>query len=154
MITIPDALSAEHIELDLAAANAEEAIAHVAGLLRHDARVLDWSAFYQAVRHQVPCRLAEAGDFSICLPHARTSAVAELSMSAGRVAGILPFPGARFPVRYIFCIGAPKALAGDYLRVVGALMRIFSDPHAEALLRTATTKQEFLEVLGAGEMKL
>ncbi len=154
MITIPDALTAEHVLLDVPAASSDEAIRQVAALLQNDPRVVDWEAFYKAIRSQVPCRLADAGDFSICLPHARTSAVSELVMSAGRVSGELSFPGAKSPVRYIFCIGAPKALAADYLRVAGALMRIFSDPTSEAALRAAATRAEFIEILDTAEMKL
>jgi mannitol/fructose-specific phosphotransferase system IIA component (Ntr-type) len=45
-------------------------------------------------------------------------------------------------------------MAADYLRVAGALMRIMSDPEAEARLRAAASPAEFLEVLGAREMKL
>jgi len=154
MITIPDALSAEHVLLEVAAPTPEEAILTVAGLLRDDPRVVDWDAFYKAVRTRVPCRLADAGEFSICLPHARASAVSELVMSAGRLTGDVAFPGSKSPVRYIFCIGAPKAMAADYLRVAGALMRIFSDSAREEALRAARTRQEFVEILATAEMKL
>jgi mannitol/fructose-specific phosphotransferase system IIA component (Ntr-type) len=154
MITIPDALGADHVLLGLHATNADMAIAEVAGLLRDDPRVVDWAAFYKELRSHVPCRVADAGAFTICLPHARTEAVSELVMSAARMATPLPFPGSKAPVRYVFCIGAPKTMAADYLRVAGALMRILSDPAAEERLRSAPTAQEFLEVLGAGELKM
>jgi mannitol/fructose-specific phosphotransferase system IIA component (Ntr-type) len=154
MITIPDALSADHLRLDLHAHSAEEAIAEVAGLLRDDARVVDWNVFFKSLLTHVPCRVADAGAFSICLPHTRTEAVSELVMSAARLKSVVPFTGARTPVRYLFCIGAPKAMASDYLRVAGALMRILSDPVSEERLRTATTAESFLEVLGSAEMKL
>lgn len=154
MITIPDALGADHVLLDLRANTSDEAIAEVAGLLRDDPRVTDWAAFYKELRAHVPCRVADAGTFTICLPHARTEAVSELVMSAARVSAPIPFAGAKTPVRYVFCLGAPKALAADYLRVAGALMRILSDAGAEERLRLARTPQEFLDVLSATEMKL
>src|SRR4051794_10237944 len=141
MITIPDALGADHLILGLHASNADEAIAEVAGLLRDDPRVVDWTAFYKELRAHVPCRVTDAGSFAICLPHARTEAVTELVMSAARVTTPIPFSGSKTPVRYVFCIGAPKAMAADYLRVAGALMRILSDPAAEERLRTATDPQ-------------
>jgi mannitol/fructose-specific phosphotransferase system IIA component (Ntr-type) len=154
MITIPDALQPEHVLLDLQAPDSDTAIATVAGLLKDDPRILDWAGFFRAVHEHIPCRMADAGDFSICLPHARTEAVGELAISAARLDPGIVCPGARAAIRYIFCIGAPKTMAADYLRLAGALMRILSDPEAEERLHTAASAQEFLEVLGAREMKL
>jgi mannitol/fructose-specific phosphotransferase system IIA component (Ntr-type) len=55
---------------------------------------------------------------------------------------------------YIFVIGVPVALASDYLRIIGALARIFKDPQSERELRTAKTSEEFVELLVEREMRL
>ena len=57
-------------------------------------------------------------------------------------------------VQYTFVIGVPITLASDYLRIIGALARIFKDPATEARLRIATTPGEFLAVLVKKEMLL
>lgn len=154
MITIADTLLAEDVALNLEVATPAASIDHVAKLLMDDERVLDWKEFYSALKTQPPCKISENGDFAICIPHARTQAVGEMVMSVARLARELPFPGCEKPVRYIFCIGVPQALASDYLRIAGSLMRIFKDPNAEKELHAATTPAEFIAVLSRVEKKL
>ena len=154
MITIGDTLLAEDVALDLPVESPVAIIDHVARLLVDDERVLDWAEFHRALNAHPPCRVSEESDFGICIPHARTSAVNEMVMSAARVAGVLRFADCPQPIRYIFCIGVPKTMASDYLRIAGALMRIFKDSNAEQELRQATTPAEFVEVLCRLEKRL
>lgn len=154
MITIADTLLAEDVVLDLSAGTPETTIEHVARLLMDDERIIDWAEFHRALNANPPCRVSEDRDFGICIPHARTSAVSEMVMSAARITGVLRIDDCPQPIRYIFCIGVPKALASDYLRIAGALMRIFKDTSAEAELRQASSPAEFVEVLCRLERKL
>ena len=64
------------------------------------------------------------------------------------------FPEVELPVRYIFCIAVPRALAADYLRIVGLLARVFKDPAAERELRAAETSGDFIGLLSRREAKL
>ena len=154
MITIADTLLAEDVSLNLEVNTPAASIEHVARLLMEDERVLDWKEFYDTLKAHPPCRISEDGDFGICIPHARTQAVSEMVMSAARLSRELPFPGCQKPVRYIFCIGVPQALASDYLRIAGALMRIFKEPNAEKALHTAASPTEFIAALSRLENKL
>ena len=151
MITIADILQPRGIDLDLKPTTPQEAVFQVASLLKDDERVADWTAFYNGLASRNPC-IAANEEFEICIPHARTNAVSSMVMSAGRsTAGIL-FAGAQAKVHYIFVIGVPAALAADYLRIIGALARIFKDPTVE--LNATTTTGEFLRILSSMEMKL
>jgi len=153
MITIADILHPEQIDLDLKMTNQEEAINHVAALLREDERVTDWNAFYAGLSSKQPC-LAPAGGTEICIPHTRTDSVTSMVMSAGRSnAGIL-VPEAESPIHFIFVIGVPLALAADYLRIIGAMTRILSDSSAKDRLRKTQNAEEFLQLLASAEMKL
>ena len=154
MITIHDTLMAEDVLLNLDAATPEEAVARTSALLRDDERVIDWGKFNEELLLHPPCRVDADVDFGICIPHARTRAVAEMVMSASRLRSNLLFPDCSKPVRYLFCIGVPKALASDYLRIAGALMRIFKDTSSEQELYSAGTATEFVEVLSRLERKL
>jgi PTS system nitrogen regulatory IIA component len=154
MLTISDALRADHIVLGLKCATPDDAVAAVAGLLRTDPRVTDWDEFLSALHDHPPCRVADETGFGICIPHARTGALSEMVMSAARLEPELTFSECPSPVRYIFCLGVPQAMASDYLRIAGALMRIFTDAETEAALHTATTRQAFLEALSALERKM
>lgn len=154
MITIADTLLVEDVTLDLRVKTPEAMIDHVARLLLDDERVLDWAEFHRVLNTHPPCRVSEQSDFGICIPHARTSAVSEMVMSAARIAGVLRFSDCPQPIRYIFCIGVPKTMASDYLRIAGALMRIFKDANAEQELRKASSPAEFVEVLSRLEKRL
>ena len=154
MITIADTLTADRVELASTAPDHRTAIALVADLLHNAPDVLDWPALYEGLRGSCPCLAESDGAFAICLPHARTDAVAAMVMSVGRFDAGVTFPGCAPLVRYIFCIGVPKALANDYLRIVGLLARILKEPAAEAQLHTAATPRDFLARLSALEAKL
>ena len=153
MITIADILLPEDIDLDLRMTNQEEAINHVASLLKEDDRVTDWSAFYRGLATKQPC-LAAAGGSEICIPHIRTEAVTGMVMAVGRSAAGIEVPGAEGPVHFIFVIGVPLALAADYLRIIGALTRIFRDPRIKEQLRNTAGSEAFLQLLATAEMKL
>jgi len=154
MITIGDTLLPERIQLNLVASTPEEAISKVAGLLRYDQRVLNWATFEKELRAHPPCRVAEVADFAICVPHARTDAVNGMVMSAGRMDGPLQFPDCPKPIRFIFCLGIPKTMASDYLRIAGALMRIFTDPDIQMILSWTKSREEFIEALEQLEVKV
>jgi mannitol/fructose-specific phosphotransferase system IIA component (Ntr-type) len=150
---IDDILRPEHIDLDLKATSQEEAILHVASLLKGDGRVRDWEEFYKGLLSEQPC-VAAAGGTEICIPHARTDSVSSMVMSAGRSqAGIL-VPGLKSPIHFVFVIGVPLELAADYLRIIGAMTRIFRDGAAKKRLRRTRKPGEFLQLLASAEMKL
>jgi PTS system fructose-specific IIC component len=153
MITIADILHTEQIDLDLKMTNQEEAINHVASLLKEDERVTDWNAFYRGLLTKQPC-LAASGGSEICIPHTRTDSVTGMVMSAGRSRFGIIVPGVEWPVHFIFVIGVPVALASDYLRIIGAMTRIFRDTPAKDRLRYTQTPEEFLQLLASAEMKL
>lgn len=161
MLTIAAILQPERILLDIpAGARDEEAIFHIASMLKEDPAVADWNTFYAALKSKQPCVAAGSG-FEICIPHSRTSAVTGMVMSAARCHAA-PAPaaghGGRHPVppfiRYLFVIGVPVTLASEYLRIIGAIARIFKNETTEAQLRAAPTPASFLAILTSQEMTL
>jgi PTS system fructose-specific IIC component len=154
MINIASTLLPADVLLDPPVTTAAEAVRKVAALLQDDERVLDWDEFYEAMIARSPCKVDDGVEYGICIPHARTDVCTEMVLSAARTAQGLSFEDCTKPVRYIFCIGVPKAMASDYLRIAGALMRIFKDPAAEERLRRARTPGEFVDELSALERKL
>ena len=151
MITIADILLPAHIDLDVKQTNQQEAVLHVANLLRNDERVLDWTGFYEGLTVRPPT-LAAGSDFEICIPHARTNCVASMIMSIGRSTEGIAVPGREMRMHYIFAIGVPTAWAADYLRIVGALARIFKNPQAEAQLRSMDSVEAFVAILREKEL--
>lgn len=154
MISIADTLRPERIRLALAASDRDAAIRETASLLQSAPTVLDWDTLLADLFKSAPCLCDRDSAFAFCLPHARTDAVSTMVMSLGLAPDGIPFPECERAVRYIFCIGVPKALATDYLRIVGLLTRILKDPANEAMLRTASTPAELLDELTALEARL
>jgi fructose PTS system EIIBC or EIIC component len=153
MITIADILHPQDIDLGLKSTNQEEAINHVASLLKEDERVKDWSEFYKGLGSKQPC-VAASGGTDICIPHTRTDSVTGMVMSVGRSQNGIMVKGVDTPVHFVFVIGVPVALAADYLRIIGALARIFKNGATRDGLRKAENPEEFLQLLAAAEMKL
>jgi PTS system nitrogen regulatory IIA component len=154
MIPLADLLLPEHVELHPRATSQSAAIREIAALLKDDVRVLNWEELHAGMQAAAPLITEQGAPFGICLPHARTDAVSALTMSAGRFDHGLIVEGCAQPIRYLYCIGTPHALASDYLRVVGLLMRIAKDPKAEEQIRVAATPEEFLATLTRFEAKL
>ncbi len=154
MTTIADLLKPENVFLHVKAATAEEAVREVALLLRNDPEVNDWEKLYNALRSTIPCVSHPECDFTLCLSHARTSAVTAMVMSVGRSDHGFVAPNCQDPVRYLFCIGVPVALDADYLRIVGLLARILREPEVELQLRDVPTSAAFVQILSRLEAKL
>jgi mannitol/fructose-specific phosphotransferase system IIA component (Ntr-type) len=151
MITLEDVLTPKFVDLEVKATNLQEAILHVASLLKGDERVLDWPKLYAGVLQRNPC-VAGGCDFDISIPHARTDAVSTMVMAVGRSADGLAFPDSEAKVHYVFVIGVPVPLAADYLRIVGALARIFRNVESEQKLRQMASPAEFIRYLVAHEI--
>jgi PTS system nitrogen regulatory IIA component len=154
MITLADTLTPRHIALEPDVQDRAGAILQTAALLRDDPRVVDWDDLYSLLCRSLPCRCEDEDDFAICLPHARTDSVTSMVMSVSRFTPPLEFPESAKAVRYLFVIGAPVAMAADYLRIVGLLVRVVRSPTSEAALRQARTSEEFLEILTSFEVNL
>jgi PTS system nitrogen regulatory IIA component len=154
MITVADLLRPDHIALHLRATDPKNAIEEVAGMLKSVPAVLDFQALLKGVHASSPCLPEPGGSFALCIPHTRGECVSEMVMSVGRSDAGIVFPNVELPVRYIFCIAVPRALAADYLRIVGLLARVFKDRAAEAELRGAANGAEFIDLLSRREAKL
>ncbi len=154
MITIGDLLHHDHILLELHSTEPKDAINEVAALMKNDPAVLDWETLIKGVHASAPCLPEPGGGFAICIPHTRGECVNGMVMSVGCSQAGIVFPGVELPVRYLFCIAVPRALAADYLRIVGLLARVFKDRQTESALREAQTGAEFVELLSRREAKL
>ena len=91
---------------------------------------------------------------SLCIAHVRTNTVNAMVMAAGRSVEGIPLEGSSSNVRLVFVIGVPVALASDYLRMIGALARIFRTANGVEELISATTPEDFLERLCTLEMQM
>jgi mannitol/fructose-specific phosphotransferase system IIA component (Ntr-type) len=154
MIRIADTLRPERIRTNLTGSTMPEAIRETAFLLRSSATVLDWEELYSSVVKNAPCITESDGSFAICLPHARTDAVSSMVMSIGISSLGVVSDCCSQPIRYFFCIGVPKALASDYLRIVGLLVRLLKDVRTETALHASPTPAEVIDILSELEARI
>lgn len=141
MITIADILRAESVSLVLGDCADEEAIWNVSILLKIDPRVVDWRTFHEGLKTTA---IETSASKKVILAHARTDAVSTMVMSAGRMT---ENRGKASPTRYFFVIGVPIKMAADYLRVIGALARVFKNEEAEKNLRVTCEARDFISTL-------
>jgi nitrogen PTS system EIIA component len=86
--------------------------------------------------------------FGVAIPHARSSAVRELSV----VCGLSPFPVPYDsidgdPVRLFFLIVGPEAAAGEHVKVLSRIARLVRRDHLRQQLCNADTADQFYSAL-------
>jgi mannitol/fructose-specific phosphotransferase system IIA component (Ntr-type) len=83
----------------------------------------------------------------VALPHARTAAVDEILVAAGRSEKGIQFSSLKDPVRLIFVVATPRSQISGYLATVGALARMLRDAARLDQLLRCGTPSEFAALL-------
>lgn len=134
------------VQLDLQAANEEDAIRSVAGLLAHNPAVRDCARFAEQVLERERLSTTALGH-GVAFPHARTSEVTQIVIAVGRSREGIPFRGSGERVHFLFVIGTPPDRVAQYLALVGRLARLVKEDALRDQLLAATTAEAFLEPL-------
>ncbi len=145
MITLEEALTTRNIALDVDVSDAAGAVEKAVGLLRNDPQMLDWMAFAEAVEEREKKSGTSVGG-GLMLPHGRGNFVKALVMSFVRLRTPILVDGEE--VRHVIAVAVPASMAADYLRLVGALARVFRNEKSTAMLGEFSTSGELLEWLG------
>jgi mannitol/fructose-specific phosphotransferase system IIA component (Ntr-type) len=133
-------VDATRVRLDLAAPSRGQAVEAALELLRGDPRVVSWEDFRRSVGDRQVIDLDGCAG-GVVLAHGRSASVAKLALAAARWS-------APDGPRLIFVFAIPSAMAGEYLRQVGALARACRAPDCLDALRSAATAGDFAERLG------
>ena len=142
--SVAQLLQPSRILLDIVATDKNEAIMEVAGIVRGDPDALDFDCFCRELLARDELQSTAVG-YGVAFPHARTDAVREIVIAAGRSR-----EGVRFGdelVHFIFVIGTPRAKVGDYLVAVGMLARLLRTDQIRTALAGAATPAEFIRAL-------
>ncbi len=136
------------VRLDLQADTQEAAVLEVAAhLVTHPA--MD---NFEAFRRDLLAREAAGSTClsgGVALPHARTTAVREIIVAAGRSARGVRFTGLEEPVHLVFVVATPRSQITGYLATVGALARLLRDKERLQRLLDCGTAAEFAALLPA-----
>ncbi|MEO6054083.1 MAG: PTS sugar transporter subunit IIA [Chthoniobacterales bacterium] len=153
MINIGEALLPQSVNLALVASDKASAVHEVAIRLRGDSRVTNWDLFEKAVLERDAPAMLSCG-YGICIAHGRTPGVCSIVMALGRSDEGIVFPEVAEPVRLVFVAGIPAALSSEYLRIVGAIVRICRDPALLQKILTVKDADKFVSLLGSEEHRL
>ncbi|MFB8437845.1 fructose-specific PTS transporter subunit EIIC [Streptomyces niveus] len=132
-----DMITADLVDLDLAAQTKEAAARSLAERMVALGRVTDLDGFLADVaarEAQMPTGL----DGGIGIPHCRSEHVTEPTLAFGRPAEGIDFGAPDGPADLIFLIAAPAGADDAHLTILSALARRLMDPDFTAALRAAT----------------
>jgi len=138
-------LQPSQVSLGINATDKNEAILEVAEIIRNHPDMLDFETFCQELLARDEMRSTAAG-YGVAFPHARTDAVKEILIAAGRSKEGVLFGEEK--VHFIFVIGTPREKVSDYLVAVGSLARLLRMEKNRTALMEAATPEEFVGVLG------
>ena len=153
MTPIGDVLQPDHVTLALAARDPAGAVEEVIAKLDGDERVKNLSILREAILKEAAPAISENG-CGICIAHGRTESITSLVMAAGRSTEGVRYPGLADPVKLVFVAGIPNAFTSEYLRIVGAIVRMCRDKRQLHRLLVAKDAERFVALLGSGEVKL
>ncbi len=152
-MTIDEILHATDVDLALRADAKSAAIEELLGSLRGDARVMNWEELRRVVIERDAPAIEHEGR-SICIAHGRTKAVTALTMAAGRSEAGVICPETKLRVHLLFVVGIPATMDSEYLRLVGAIVRVCRDEELMAELLAAPDGESFVERLASATERL
>jgi nitrogen PTS system EIIA component len=86
--------------------------------------------------------------FGVAIPHARSSAVSELSVVCGVSPVPVPYDSIDGePVRLFFMIVGPESSAGQHVRILSRIARLVRRENLRERLRDAATPDQFYQAL-------
>lgn len=144
-----DMITADLVDLDLAAETKEAAARSLAERMVALGRVTDLDGFLADVaarEAQMPTGL----DGGIGIPHCRSEHVTEPTLAFGRPAGGIDFGAPDGPADLIFLIAAPAGADDAHLTILSALARRLLDPDFTAALRAATDPAATASLISGG----
>ncbi|MDQ1010210.1 PTS system fructose-specific IIC component [Streptomyces sp. V4I23] len=134
-----DMITADLVDLDLAATTKEAAARSLASRMRELGRITDLDGFLADVaarEAQMPTGL----DGGIGIPHCRSEHVTEPTLAFGRSAAGIDFGAPDGPADLIFLIAAPAGADDAHLTILSSLARRLMDESFTGALRTSTDR--------------
>ena len=148
---ITDLLVKEGIELNGKASSKAEAIDKAVDLMVRTGKITDREAYKAQVLKREEEGTTGIGD-GIAIPHGKCSAVKEPGLAALVVPGGVDYESLDGePADLIFLIAAPNTEDNVHLEVLSRLSVLLMDEEFTARLRSAKTKQEFLQYVDEAE---
>ena len=98
-------------------------------------------------------KVSTAMDFGVALPHARLTGLPRLCFALGRSDVPIAWGPAGTPIHLVFLFAVPEHEACGYLSLVSAVARVSRQSRLLTNLRSASTVDEVLDLLGTVPVK-
>ena len=144
-------LNEETIIISLSDKDKQGVIEELLDLAMRTGKITDRATALKAVmdREQLMSTGLEKG---VAVPHAKSSAASELTMSLGISKEGIDFQSADGKLSHLFFfILAPEAAAGPNVQVLAQIARLTSDPEFCQALKSASSPSEVLEIIRDAE---
>jgi len=142
-----DFLCQKAVVLDLQARDKKGAIGELVDLLYKEKKVKDPEKAIDAIIEREKLGTTGIGQ-GVAIPHSRTDSVNELVGAFGISKQGVDFEALDGePVRLIFLLLTPKELAGQYLRALARVSRLFKDKFFRQALLDAKSVDEVLKII-------
>ncbi len=150
---ITELLDINSIDLNPQISNKEEAIDHLVNLLDQSGKLNDKEIYKESVLNREAQSTTGIGD-GVAIPHGQSEGVKTAGLSAMVVKEGLDFKSLDGQPTYLFfMIGAPKDSGGAHLQALAQLSTLLMEEDFRNALINASSKEEFLQLIGAKENK-
>lgn len=148
---ITELLKKESIELGVKAADKNEAIDHLVGLMAAGGRLKDQGGYKEGILAREALGSTAVGE-GIAIPHAKVAAVKEPGLAAMVVPDGVDYKAFDGSLSHlIFMIAAPEGGADVHLEALSRLSTLLMDPDFKNDLLKAKSKEEFLQLIDGKE---
>ena len=141
-------MTPEVIDLDMRETSLAGVVKHLSGLLSNNPDVENCDAFCKDVLASEALSNTALGN-GVAFPHARSDAVKQIVVVAGRTREGVRLGDEGPPVHLFFLIGTPKAMIAEYLALVSRLARRLRSETMQKQLMTVSSPEEFAALVAA-----
>ena len=135
------------IHPELKSTDHRDALEEILLPLRSDERVSDWHKLRGALNSNASDETFDQSPQMMFLHHGRTESVGDLVIAMGRSRTGFGVPVHGQPIRLIFVAAIPEEMNNEYLRILGAIARVCSDPSSMGALLAAPDAPAILSLL-------
>ncbi len=148
---INELLTEKGVQLNVSAANREEAVSKLIGLLDAQGCISDKAAFKEGILAREKLSTTAVGG-GIAIPHAKVEAVKKAGIAAITVpAGVDYNAPDKKPVTILFMIAAPASGSDIHLKALQRLAVLLAIPGFQEELQHAKNAGEFLDLISKKE---
>ncbi len=150
MSILSNSLLLTDIHTELRSTDHRDALEEILSPLRADERVRDWEKLRGALISNAPNGNFDESPQTMFLHHGRTESVGNLVLAMGRSRNGFGLPVQGPTIRLIFLAAIPEEMNNEYLRILGAIARVCSEPESMEQLLAAPDAPSILQVLEKG----